>query len=98
MIKLISIIILIISLSIPVSAETNFCHDKTTWNDWNKMVKSNPEDIPLQIMHALRIGLCIKIEQNSISFEEATDLFDAMFDDVMKKRDQENKSKDKEHL
>ena len=33
------------------------------------MAKKFPEDIPLQILHALRIGLCVKIEQNSISFE-----------------------------
>jgi len=84
--KKISIIILILFLSIPVSSETNFCHDKKSWKDWNAMAKKYPNDTPLQILHALRIGLCIKIEQNSISFEEATDLFDNMFDTVINKR------------
>jgi len=91
--KIISITILILLLSIPASAETNFCHDKKAWNDWNKMVEKFPDDIPLQILHALRIGLCDKIEQNSISFEEATDLFNDMFDTVINKRGEKDDGK-----
>ena len=96
--KIISITILLLFLSIPVSSETNFCHDKKSWKDWNVMVKKFPEDIPLQILHALRIGLCVKIEQNSISFEEATDLFNDMFDTVINKRGDEDEQGKKEDL
>ncbi len=57
------------------------------------MVEKFPDDIPLQILHALRIGLCDKIEQNSISFEEATDLFNDMFDTVINKRGEKDDGK-----
>lgn len=90
--KIISTIIIILFLSVPVSSETNFCHDEKSWKDWNAMAKKLPEDIPLQILHALRIGLCVKIEQNSISFDEATDLFDDMFDTVLNKRGEQEET------
>jgi len=62
------------------------------------MAEKFPEDIPLQILHALRIGLCVKIEQNSISFEDATDLFNDMFDTVINKRGDEDEQEGKEQL
>jgi len=84
-----AIIILLLLLGIyGVSAAEpdNYCHDAESWNEWDSMVKKYPEDIPLQILHALRIGLCIKIEQKSISLQDATQLMNDMSDDLIKKR------------
>ncbi len=36
-----------------------------------------PDDISLQILHALRIGLCVKVEDGSISFKDATKLINS---------------------
>ena len=59
------------------------------------MAKKYPDDVPLQILHALKIGLCVKIDQNSISTPEAINLFNDMIDTVANKRgeikDQEKK-------
>jgi len=84
--KIIIITIFISFLSIPVYAEKNWCHDPKTWDDWNAMVKKHPEDVPLQILHALRIGLCVKIENGSIAFDEATDLMNNMMNSLIEKR------------
>ena len=62
------------------------------------MVEKNPNDIPLQILHALKIGLCVKIEQNSISSPEAIHLFNDMVDTMAEKRDEEKKQEGKEEL
>ncbi len=59
------------------------------------MAKKYPDDVPLQILHALKIGLCVRIDQNSISTPEAINLFNDMIDTVANKRgeieDQEKK-------
>lgn len=96
--RVIIILLVLLFFSCPLQAETNFCHDKASWQQWTAMVKKHPKDIPLQIMHALRIGLCVKVEQNSISFEEATYLFNVMFDDLINKRGQIEESEKAEEL
>lgn len=64
----------------------NYCHDAESWKAWENMVKKYPDDIPLQILHTLRIGLCIKIEEQSISLEEATQLMNDMSDQLIQER------------
>jgi hypothetical protein len=52
------------------------------------MVANDPENIPLQILHALKIGLCLKIDQNSISTQEAIRLFTDMLNTLIEKVDE----------
>jgi hypothetical protein len=52
---------------------------------------SIPRTYPLQILHALKIGLCIKISQGSISTGAAITLFNDMVDTVANKRDEAEK-------
>jgi hypothetical protein len=62
------------------------------------MVANDPENIPLQILHALKIGLCLKIDQNSISTQEAIRLFTDMLNTLIEKVDEAEKQEDKEEL
>ena len=91
--KIIIIILTLLLCSFPLYAETNFCYDSESWEQWNKITKKNPNDIPLQILHALRIGLCVKVEQNSITFEEATDLFNDMYYNLLDQKGEEERTK-----
>ena len=93
--KLIIISILLVLLSFPVYAdESTFCDDPGTWKYFESMTEQYPDDIPLQILHALKIGLCVKIKQNSITTTEAINLFNDMVDTVAVKRgDQEDAGK-----
>ena len=79
MIKNITGIILVLAFvfSFPGFAEepTNYCLDKESWKEWDALVKKYPNDNDVQTLHALRLGLCLKIEQGSITFEQATDIF-----------------------
>ena len=84
-ITVMTILFLIISVSFVVANQNdNYCHDIESWTEWNKMVKKYPDDIPLQILHALRIGLCKKIEEKTISFETANKIFNQLHDSVIK--------------
>ena len=54
----------------PLTPE-NYCKDKNSWEAWNVLSKKYPNDLDVQTLHALRIGLCIKIEKGSITLKKA---------------------------
>jgi hypothetical protein len=56
---------------------------------------SIPRTYPLQILHALKIGLCVKISQGSISTGPAINLFNDMLDTVANKRGEGEKKREK---
>jgi hypothetical protein len=62
-----------------------------------ELAKEYPKDIPLQIMHALRIGLCTKIEQGTITYEEAVALMNDMMENLKAQRE-EQELPEKENL
>jgi len=68
---------------------SKFCDDPAGWDHFNTMVENNPNDVPLQILHALKIGLCVKIQNNTITETEAIDLFNDMVDTVAEQRGEE---------
>ncbi len=88
--KRITVIVILLLLlgryGISAAEPDNYCHDVDSWKNWDNMVKKYPEDIPLQLLHALRIGLCIKIEQKSISLQDATQLMNDMSDSLIHNR------------
>jgi hypothetical protein len=97
--KLIIISILLLFSCHPLYADdSTFCDDPQKWEYFESMSKKYPDDIPVQILHALKIGLCVKIGQNSISTTEAIDLFNDMVDTVINKRDDEKEQEGKENL
>ena len=97
--KIIIISILLLFSSISVFAEdSTFCNDPEIWEYFETKIKKYPDDIPLQILHALKIGLCVKIEQNSISTPEAIHLFNDMVDTLANKRGEIEEQGKKEDL
>ena len=75
--KLIFILIFLFTTSISFSAEyVSFCYDKESWMDWDKLVQHNIHNMDIQKLHAIRIGLCKKIEEGTISIEGATEIFE----------------------
>ena len=63
----------------------NFCYDKESWGEWNKLARKYPQDMDVQMLHAVRIGFCKKIEEGTISFEMANDIFNQLHESVIKK-------------
>ena len=97
--KRIASIILLLAITIHcpylTAEETeNYCKDKESWKEWDALVQKYPNDSDIQTLHALRIGLCIKIEQGSITFQQANDIFNRAHEMVIKKKASEEKKKD----
>jgi len=90
MIKRIAGIILLLALvflcSLGFTEEpANHCLDKESWKEWDALAQKYPDDENLQALHALRLGLCLKIEQGSITFEMANDIFNRAHEMVIQK-------------
>ena len=71
---------------INLSAEENYCLDKQSWEEWENLIKKYPDDIDIQTLHALRLGLCVKVERGDLSVQQATDIFENARDNVIEKK------------
>jgi len=81
--KYMPLLLLMLLFTLPVhSQETNYCHDPETWKEWDELVAKYPHDMDIQMLHAVRIGFCKKIEDGSISFETARDVFNELHEKV----------------
>ncbi|MBF0412873.1 MAG: hypothetical protein HQK70_09200 [Desulfamplus sp.] len=79
------IIVLLIYPSIILAQDNkNYCNDKQSWKEWSELAAKYPHDMELQTLHAIRIGLCKKIEEKTISFETAKKIFNQLHDSVIK--------------
>jgi hypothetical protein len=77
----------------------NYCHDKETWKEWDALVEKNPNDNEVQALHALRIGLCAKVDRGEITLEQATDIFESAREAIIQKRKEDQKGEqDKQKL
>ena len=67
-------------------AEENYCIDKESWQEWDNLVAKAPNDMDIQTLHALRLGLCAKVERGDISVQQATDIFENARDAIVDKK------------
>ena len=63
----------------------NYCHDPQTWVEWDNLIKKNPGNMDIHFLHAVRIGLCRKVDEGTISFDKATEIFNDLHVKVYKK-------------
>ena len=89
------IIILVISImlfSYPIYAEeTNYCHDKEANAEWEVLVEKYPNDMQLHALHALRLGLCVKVEREGITVSQATDIFEMARTSIIESKDRQER-------
>lgn len=76
----------------------NYCHDPASEAHWQALLAKNPKDYDLQAFHALRMGLCIKVDRGVLSVEEATAIFERAREALIRKREAESKPKENEAL
>ena len=60
----------------PALATENYCTDPESWVEWQELVGKYPNDSDIQTLHALRIGLCLKVDRGDLTVEQATDIFE----------------------
>ena len=73
-----------------------YCHDESTWYDWEQKMAKYPGDLGFRTLYALRIGLCNLIERQHVTVSEARMIFETARQDLITKREREaNQSNDK---
>jgi hypothetical protein len=58
------------------SEPTNYCHRPESWAEWDQLLAQHPHDRGLQTLHALRLGICLKVERGELTLDEGTASFE----------------------
>jgi hypothetical protein len=58
--------------------EKNYCNDPDTNMQWEAMVQEYPDDLQIHALHALRLGLCFKVDRGDLAVDQATEIFENM--------------------
>jgi hypothetical protein len=91
-----TITFLVLAATPSTFAETeNYCNDKAAALAWDQLVKVSPNDLELQRLHALRLGICEKIEKGSLSLDQGMTIFEAERERAVQKRDREERAEKK---
>ena len=54
----------------------NYCQSQESWGEWQELLAKHPDDRGLQTLHALRLGICLKVERDEITLDEGTAIFE----------------------
>ena len=87
----ISLCLMILFYSFLFAETENYCHDKESWKEWDALVDKNPNDMEVQALHALRIGLCAKVDRGGITLDRATEIFESAREAIVQKRKEDQK-------
>ena len=88
--KILSILLLLTIVAGTALAEgENYCHDESTWYDWEQKLAKYPGDLGFRILYALRIGLCNLVERQHVTVSEARIIFVTARQDLIGKRKKE---------
>ncbi len=58
--------------------EKNYCEDSDTNMQWEALIQEHPDDMQIHALHALRLGLCFKVDRGDLTVSQATDIFENM--------------------
>ena len=78
-------VLFIVAVSV-AAKEENYCKDMGSWKEWDELVAKYPNDMDIQTLHALRLGLCIKVQRGDITIEQATKIFESMRTAIINKK------------
>ncbi len=77
------IIIVLASISLLLSytvnaEEKNYCDDPDANMQWEALIQKHPDVMQVHALHALRIGLCFKVDRGDLEVSQATEIFENM--------------------
>jgi hypothetical protein len=90
------ILLLIFTLlfaNLPVIAAEDYCSDPESWKEWYELIEKYPNDSDIQALHALRIGLCLKVDRGDLTVEQGTDIFEKARKAILEKKKAETKTR-----
>jgi len=59
--------LVLVTVSFIYAQSENYCHDQKSWNEWDALAAKNPNDMEVQALYGLRIGLCVKVDRGGIT-------------------------------
>ena len=57
--------------------DTKWCHEPSEHMKWELMVQENPDHDGIQALHALWLGLCVKVDAKQITTSKANEIFNS---------------------
>ncbi len=76
-ITILTLLILIFSYSLNAK-EKNYCDDIEENAKWEALIQKHPDDMQIHALHALRLGLCFKVDRGGLTVIQATEIFENM--------------------
>jgi hypothetical protein len=58
----------------PKQAHT--CGNAASWVEWDELIAKNPNHMDLRALYALRVGLCVQVQQGKLTVDEGTAIFE----------------------
>lgn len=55
---------------------SNYCQSPKSWAEWQELLAKHPDDRGPETLHALRLGICLKVERGEITLDEGTAIFE----------------------
>jgi hypothetical protein len=83
--------LILVFCSIVYAEPENYCLDEKSWKEWDALIEKNPNDIEVQALYALRIGLCAKVDRGEITLDQATEIFESARESIIQKRKEDQK-------
>lgn len=95
-----ALLLVLFSISSVMANEynTEYCHDPVELQKWEQLLSSNPDSGPLAAIHALWIGLCVKVEARQLTTMQANQLFERFRDALIEQVKQQEPSADEKNI
>jgi hypothetical protein len=87
-------VLFILSLASAVQAETNYCHDPKTNQQWEQIRRNHRGEPDVEALVALRDRLCRQVAAGLISVRNATEQFEAERERVIQERQEHNRQQE----
>ncbi len=80
---------ILLFLSALNAEEKNYCNDPDANMEWEALILEHPGDMQIHALHALRIGLCFKVDRGDIGISQATEIFENMRSALINSKERE---------
>jgi hypothetical protein len=72
--------------------DNSYCKDPAPLQQWAKILKENPDSDAVVALHALWVGLCVKVEMHNLTTNRAQDIFEGFQNGIVESAQMENKT------
>ncbi len=86
------------SFGIANEYNSDYCHDPAELHKWEQMLTNDPDSEPLATIHALWIGLCVKVEARQLTTRQANRVFERFRNALIEQIKQQESSADRKRI